>query len=314
MPGWSLTTLRRADGTTTAAIRRHDGSYVVPDLLRAYAGLKELLEDWSEQADALRELDPDAWETQEGQEMLSIQYPGKVMCVGANYRDHLAEMGVADIPERVDPYFFMVPPETTLVGDRATIVLGEKEGLRPDWEAELAIVIGRRASNVGEEDAGAYIAGYACFNDITARGLMRRADPIAVPFTWDWAASKGRDTYSPLGAMTPSWQIDDPEDIGIRCFVNDVKKQDGRTSNLIAGIARLVAAASRSWTLQPGDIIASGTPAGVGHSQGEELRAGDVVRVEIDGLAPLTNTVVLSAEDLVRSLSARTVGQGSRDA
>ncbi|HWH25368.1 MAG TPA: fumarylacetoacetate hydrolase family protein [Pseudolysinimonas sp.] len=295
MTGWSLTTVRREDGTTAAAVRRDDGRYVIPEVLRGYPGLREALDNWDTVAEALRGINPDTMSTVDADELLSLQYPHKVLCVGANYKDHIAEMGVTEVPEGVDPFFFAVPPTTSLIGNGGTVILGRSEDHRPDWEAELAIVIGRRAVDVEPSEAWDYIAGYACFNDITARGLMRRTDPIAFPFTWDWVASKGRDTYSPLGAVTPSWLIDDPQNLGIRCYVNDVLKQDGTTSNLIVGIAELVSAASKSWTLEPGDVIASGTPAGVGNSKGEQLRDGDSVRVEIDGLASLSNGILLEA-------------------
>src|ERR1700712_5137318 len=263
MTGWSLTTIRLKNGATGAAIRRADGSYVVPSALEPYAGLREALDNWESVSESLRTVTPETLVEVFGEELLSLRYPNKVLGVGANYRDHIAEMGVTDIPSDVEPFFFSLPPTTNLVGNGSQVVIEGAEGQRPDWEAELAIVIGRRATNIDAADAESYIAGYACFNDITARGLMRRADPIAIPFTWDWVASKGRDTYSPLGSVTPAWLINDPSNLGVRCFVNDVKKQDGTTGSLIVGLAELVAAASRSWTLEPGDIIASGTPAGV---------------------------------------------------
>ena len=295
MTNWSITTFVPEGGAATAAIRREDGSFIVPDFLRGYPGLRELLDDWTVLESLLRVIDVTSWDAVAGEELLSIRHPNKLLCVGANYRDHIAEMGVDDIPADVDPFFFSVPPTTSLVGAGAPVVLGAGAAHRPDWEAELAVVIGRAGVDIPVDAALDHVAGYACFNDITARGLMRRPDPIAVPFTWDWAASKGRDSYSPLGAMTPAWQIPVPEALGIRCIVNGTLKQNGNTSNLIVGIAQIVSAASRSWTLEPGDVIATGTPAGVGHSRGEQLRDGDVVRVEIDGLAPLQNPVTVHA-------------------
>lgn len=291
MTQWSLTTIRRLDGSTSAAIRRADGSHVVPDALRGYPGLREALEDWGDLRHGLATLDPDTLDPVEATESLSIVHPRKVLCVGANYRDHLAEMGDASVPRGIQPYFFSVPPTTALVGDGADILVPEDPTLNVDWEAELAIVIGTGGRDIDEADALDYVAGFACFNDITARSLMRRKTAIAPPFTWDWLGSKGLDTFCPIGAVTPSWLVPDPGDLRISCFVNGVAKQQGRTSDLIIGIAALVAAASRSSTLEPGDVIATGTPAGVGNARGERLVAGDEVRVEIEGLAPLTNRV-----------------------
>ncbi|MGO4145668.1 fumarylacetoacetate hydrolase family protein [Paenarthrobacter sp. YAF11_1] len=294
MNGWSLTTCRIGSApqdTEQAAIRRSDGSLVVPEVLKNYRGLAAALDDWDRVEPALRNIDVDALEPVEAQEVLSIRYPRKLLCVGANYRDHVAEMGVTDIPDGVRPYFFTVPPTTTMIGNGESIVVGDDPSLLVDWEAELAIVIGRGGRNIPASEALDHVAGYACFNDITARGLLRRDVAVAPPFSFDWFGSKGLDTFCPMGAVTPAWQIVDPEDLEIRCSVNGELKQHGTTRNLIAGVSELIAAASRSCTLEPGDVIATGTPAGVGHSRGWHLNDGDTVHVEITGLASLTNAV-----------------------
>lgn len=294
MTSWSLTTYRTGPAGRAhevAAIRRADGSVVVPDLLRPYAGLAAALDDWDALAPRLRDLDPSALAPVEGQQLLSIRHPRKVLCVGANYRDHIAEMGVGEIPEGWQPYFFLVPPTTALAADGEAVPIPADPAFAVDWEAELAVVIGRGGRDIQAEDALGHVAGYACFNDITARGLLRRKVSIAPPFQFDWSACKGQDGFSPLGAVTPAWQVGDLDRLGIRCLVNGVVKQDGTTANLITRIPEIIAAASRNWRLEPGDVIATGTPAGVGHSRGERLVDGDVVRVEITGLAPLSNTI-----------------------
>lgn len=293
MTTWSLTTCRigPVDGVEVAAIRRSDGRFVFPEVLRPYAGAREAFDDWARLAPLLRELDPDALAPVVAEELLSIRHPRKVLCVGANYRDHVAEMGVTEIPPGWQPYFFVVPPTTALVGDGDDVLIPADPAFAVDWEAELAIVIGLGGRDIAVADALDHVAGYACFNDITARGLLRRKVTIAPPFQFDWTASKGLDTFSPLGSVTPAWQVGAPDRLGIRCLVNGVVKQDGSTANLITGVAEIIAAASRFCTLEPGDVIATGTPAGVGHSKGERLVDGDVVRVEITGLAPLENTV-----------------------
>ncbi|MER6977000.1 fumarylacetoacetate hydrolase family protein [Streptomyces carpinensis] len=294
MPSWSLTTCQAgaaAPGSRVAAIRRADGRFVIPDVLRKYDGLLEALNDWDTVAPLLRDLEPDELEPANVVETLSLRHPRKLLCVGANHRDHVAEMGVQEIPDGTRPYFFTVPPTTTMVGDGEPILIPEGPALRVDWEAELAVVIGRGGRDIAPHEALHHVAGYACFNDITARGLLRREVALAAPFAWDWLGSKGLDTFCPIGAVTPAWQVPDPDDLTIRCLVNGVVKQEASTENLITGIAELVAAASASWTLEPGDVIATGTPAGVGQSRGEQLSAGDEVRVEITGLAPLHNPV-----------------------
>ena len=291
MSSWSLTSYRLDSGDTVAAIRRADGSIVVPEFLRAHAGLAQALDHWDTLAPQLRALDPAVLAPVQGRELLSLRYPRKVLCVGANYRDHVAEMGVTEIPEGWQPYFFLVPPTTALAGNGDDILIPADSSYGIDWEAELAVVIGKGGRDIDVDDALAHVAGYACFNDISARGLLRRKVSIAPPFQFDWSTCKGMDTFAPIGSVTPAWQIADLGDLNIRCIVNGVVKQDGNTSNLITGIAEIIAAASRFWTLEPGDVIATGTPAGVGHSRGEKLVDGDDVRVEITGLAPLGNTV-----------------------
>ncbi|MEU9059201.1 fumarylacetoacetate hydrolase family protein [Streptomyces sp. NPDC048430] len=292
MNSWSLTTCRiKTSGERTAAVRRCDGSLVIPEPLRTYAGLAQALDAWDGLAPLLRDLAPDTLDPVDAVESLSVSHPRKLLCVGANYRDHLAEMGVADVPEGTQPYFFIVPPTTTMVGDGEPVRIPDDPALRVDWEAELAIVIGTPGSDIPASEALSHVAGYACFNDVTARGLLRREIAIAAPFTWDWAGAKGLDTFCPLGAVTPAWQIPDPDKLAIRCLVNGTVKQDSSTSDLLVGVADLIAAASRGRTLEPGDVIATGTPAGVGQSRGEQLAVGDVVRVEIEGLASLTNPI-----------------------
>lgn len=294
MTSWSLITYRIESAgreADVAAIRRADGSVVVPDALRPYPGLFYALNDWDTLAPILRDIDTEALEPLEGQELLSIRHPRKVLCVGANYRDHIAEMGVTEIPDGWQPYFFLVPPTTSLIGDGDPVLIPSDPAFAVDWEAELAVVIGRGGRDIRPEDALDHVAGYACFNDITARGLLRRKVAIAPPFQFDWTSCKGLDGFSPLGAVKPAWQVGDPGDLRIRCLVNGVVKQDGSTGNLITGVPEIIATASRYFTLEPGDVIATGTPAGVGHTRGERLVDGDEVRVEITGLAPLRNIV-----------------------
>jgi 2-keto-4-pentenoate hydratase/2-oxohepta-3-ene-1,7-dioic acid hydratase in catechol pathway len=291
---WSLTTYRPAGAMTdslAAAVRRADGTLVVPEVLSGYAGLAAVLEDWDAVAPQLRNLDVHGLAAVDGEELMPIRFPRKILCVGANYRDHLEEMGVDSVPEGWQPFFFLIPPTTTLIGDGDEVLIPADPSYRVDWEAELAVVIGRGGRDIEVDDALDHVAGYACFNDITARSLLRREVAIAPPFGFDWSTSKGLDTFAPMGAMAPSWLVDDPSALEVRCIVNGEVKQNGTTANMITGIAEVIAAASSHWTLEPGDIIATGTPAGTGVGRGEQLKDGDLVEVEIPGFAPLRNVV-----------------------
>lgn len=298
---WSLVTCRiGSDSPDRAAIRRADGSIVQPDLLRGYAGLIEALEDWAVLAPALASLDPSSLEVVPGAtSVASLRYPRKLLCVGANYRDHVAEMGSGVDTTAWQPFFFVVPASTTIVGDGESIRIPADPSFSVDWEAELALVVGIGGRDIPADRAIEHLAGYACFSDITARGLLRRKDAFAEPFRWDWAGSKSLDTFCPIGAVTPSWMISNPNALSIRCLINGVVKQDSTTANFISDVGTVVAAASRTWTLQPGDVIATGTPAGVGHPRGERLHDGDEVRVEIDGLVTLSNPVAVRAEEVL---------------
>ena len=291
MTNWSLLTVRLGD-RFSAAVQRADGTVVVPPQLREYDGAAAVFDDWEVLAPVLRELDPSGLPAVlAAAPTASIHYPRKVIGVGANYSDHVAEMGAPPVPAGAAPFFYFVPPTTTVIGDGESIEIPIDPSFAVDWEAELAVVIGRRGRDIPEDDVYRHIAGYACFNDISARGLMRKTQPLADPFTWDWASCKGLDTFCPLGPVTPVWAVPDPQALDIRCTVNGVVKQDSSTSKLIRTIPELVAEASRFWTLEPGDVIATGTPAGVGHPHGEHLSDGDDVRVDITGLAPLRNPV-----------------------
>jgi 2-keto-4-pentenoate hydratase/2-oxohepta-3-ene-1,7-dioic acid hydratase in catechol pathway len=172
----------------------------------------------------------------------------------------------------------------SLTGSGQEIMLPAAHAEYVDYEAELALVIGRTAKNVSAEDALRYVAGAMPFNDVSARDLQLQ-NPL-------WTSGKAIDTFAPCGpALVTLDEIDDLNALGLRTRINGELLQKGTTANLIFGPAELVAWLSRTMTLLPGDIIATGTPAGVGAAQGRFLRAGDIVEVEIDGLAKLVNPV-----------------------
>jgi len=198
--------------------------------------------------------------------------PTKIVCVGRNYAAHARELG-NDVPER--PLIFLKPP-SALIGDGDAIVL-PPESQRVEHEAEIALVIGRRARNVPAAAAMDFVAGFAPLNDVTARDLQK-ADG-------QWTRAKGFDTFCPVGAITPAAGVDWPA-LEIVCRVNGDVRQRGRARDMTFDFPALVAYISRVMTLEPGDLIATGTPEGVG-----PLEPGDLVEVEIPGLATLANPV-----------------------
>ncbi len=206
--------------------------------------------------------------------------PQKIVCLGLNYRDHAEETG-QDIPTA--PMWF-AKFANSLIGSGQDIVLPGAHPEYVDYEAELALVIGAPARNVTAEDALAHIAGAMPFNDVSARDLQLQNTL--------WTSGKAIDTFAPCGpALVTLDEIDDLHALELRTRINGELLQQGTTANLVFGPAEVVAWLSRTMTLLPGDIIATGTPAGVGAAQGRFLRDGDTVEVEIDGLGAVRNTV-----------------------
>jgi 2-keto-4-pentenoate hydratase/2-oxohepta-3-ene-1,7-dioic acid hydratase in catechol pathway len=204
----------------------------------------------------------------------------KIICMGLNYRDHAEETG-QEIPAA--PMWF-AKFANSLNGSGRPIVLPAAHAEFVDYEAELALVIGRTARNVVAKDALSHLAGAMPFNDVTARDLQFQ-NPL-------WTSGKAIDTFAPCGpALVTLDEIGDLGALELRTRVNGEVVQRGTTANLIFGPAELIAWLSRTITLLPGDIIATGTPAGVGASQGRFLRDGDTVEVEIDGLGTLVSPV-----------------------
>lgn len=193
--------------------------------------------------------------------------PTKVVCVGRNYAAHAKELG-NEVPK--EPLLFLKPP-TALIGPGEQVVL-PRASERVEHEAELGVVIGRRARRVSPEDALGYVFGYTCVCDVTARDLQRRD----VQFT----RAKGFDTFCPTGPWLETEL--DPRDLGVRCVVSGALRQSGRTSQMVFPVATLLSAMSHVMTLEPGDLLVTGTPEGVG-----PLVAGDELVVAIDGIGEL---------------------------
>ena len=204
-------------------------------------------------------------------EWLAPALPSKIVGVGRNYRDHAAELGHA-APE--EPLLFLKPP-SSLLPPGGTILLPE-DSRRVDFEGELGVIIGREARHVPEARALEYVLGYTCVNDVTARDLQK----TDVQFS----RAKGFDSFCPCG---PCIAIGlPPDDLVVETFVNGVRRQSSAVARMIFGVARLVSFVSRVMTLRPGDLIATGTPEGVG-----ALEPGDEVTVSIEGIGRLTNRV-----------------------
>jgi 2-keto-4-pentenoate hydratase/2-oxohepta-3-ene-1,7-dioic acid hydratase in catechol pathway len=205
-----------------------------------------------------------------------IPRPGKVVCIGLNYRDHAAETGQA-VPER--PVVFMKDPYT-VVGPYDDVLIPHGS-TKTDWEVELGVVIGRRARYLDSpQDALATVAGYAVSNDVSERAFQ-------LELSHQWDIGKSCETFNPLGPwlVTPD-EVPDPQNLGLRLTVNGEKRQDGNTTNMVFPVAHLIWYLSQYMVLEPGDLINTGTPAGValGLPDHPYLRAGDRVQLEIDGL------------------------------
>jgi 2-keto-4-pentenoate hydratase/2-oxohepta-3-ene-1,7-dioic acid hydratase in catechol pathway len=214
--------------------------------------------------------------------VLPIERPGKIICVGLNYRDHAEEQG-APLPEA--PLLF-AKWQNTLIGPGEPIVIPPIV-TKCDYEAELGVVIGASVRNVSAENALEAVAGYVCVNDVSARDLQF-ADG-------QWTRGKSPDTFCPVGPrLVPRDEIPDPQALSIRAVLNGEAMQDSSTSNMVFGVADVIAYITRTITLEPGDLIATGTPAGVGAFRKPPvfMQPGDEITIEIEGLGALTNPVV----------------------
>src|SRR5581483_1230144 len=262
------------------------GEELVPTTdLQAPGSVRELLA--SLDGDGLRELGERAEQSDARRLALAevalaapVPDPDKIICIGLNYRDHAEETG-QEIPQA--PMWF-AKFRNSLCGSGADIVLPAAHPDHVDYEAELALVIGSEAHEVSEADALAHIAGAMPFNDVSARDLQMQ-NPL-------WTSGKAIDSFAPCGPALVT--LDEAGDLGaltLRTRIDGETVQEGSTANLTFGPAARVAWLSRTITLRPGDIVATGTPAGVGAAKGRFLRGGETVAVEIDGIGSLVNPV-----------------------
>jgi len=214
--------------------------------------------------------------------VLPIELPSKIVCVGLNYRDHAEEQGV-ELPTA--PLLFAKWPNT-LIGPGEPIVIPPVV-TKCDYEAELGVVIGSRVTRVSKENALEAVRGYICANDVSARDLQFGDG--------QWTRGKSPDTFCPVGpAVVPAAEIADPHNLRIRAIVSGEVLQDSTTANLIFGIDEIISHASQTMTFEPGDLILTGTPAGVGVFRDPQrlLQPGDEVTIEIEGVGAITNPVI----------------------
>lgn len=225
-----------------------------------------------------------------------IRRPPKLLLLAGNYPEHVQEQGdvVAERRETF-PYVFMKPPTTTLVGDRSHVTIPVNSPQRIDYELELAVVIGRRGCDLEAADALQYVAGYTIINDLSDRGFrphpQRRERPRDKFF--DWLHGKWHDGFCPCGpCLVPARFISDPQRLEMRLTVNGHVRQQANTGQMVFGVAETIEFISRFVTLEPGDIISTGTPAGVGNATGQYLEPGDRIAAEIPPIGELVTTMI----------------------
>lgn len=218
--------------------------------------------------------------------------PGRIFATASNFYDHAAEMGTELAPRsESSPYCFMKAETSVTATDTNVVMPRDTEKL--DWEVELGVIIGRRCKDVSVADAYDMIAGYTVFNDISARDLNRRSD---YPFKHDWFRGKSFDTFGPMGPwFVPRDCISEPQKLRMQLQVNGDMMQDGTGEAMIFNIAEQIAYLSSILTLQPGDMIATGTPDGVGMGRGVYLKPGDEMIASIEAIGSIRNTVVAAA-------------------
>ncbi len=264
----------------------HDGAHEATTVRHLLAAGPATIQRVLGQAHRL--FDTNAADAQGGLQVTSVELgppvpdPDKIICIGVNYAEHAAEAGVAQ--SKVPVLFAKF--RNSLIGPSSPILL-PRVSREIDYEGELAVVIGRRCKEVVARDALDYVAGYSVFNDVSARDLQMQ--------TSQWVAGKALDTFAPMGpGIVPASEIPDPQTLQLRTWVNGTTLQDANTAQMIFPVAELIAFISSVMTLEPGDIIATGTPSGVGFKRTPPvyLKAGDTVEVEIERVGRIRNPVL----------------------
>jgi 2-keto-4-pentenoate hydratase/2-oxohepta-3-ene-1,7-dioic acid hydratase in catechol pathway len=305
MPSYKLVTYQ-SDKGPRAGIVVDDKLFDAAALTRkaGYASMLDILNDWRPAQGALRKAAAAAAKSRLKSKPVArtkllapVLWPSAIYCAGANYTDHMLEMArLQGIPPAPDPHevglnpWHFIKASRTVTGHGATVKL-PAASKAVDWEAELGAVIGRKAKDVPLEKALDYVAGYTIANELSARDLGRRNQlPDSSPFKYDWVGQKCFDDACPIGPwIVPASEIEDPQKLAIKLWVNDVIKQDSNTSDMIFSLAEQLSHLSSRITLYPGDIILTGTPAGVGAARREFLKPGDTTKVWIEGIGTLVN-------------------------
>ena len=270
------------------------------------SSVKDLIADWPAAFDRLQALalmcaDPlsglPSLPDGKSKLQLPIQYPNKLIAVGANYSGHLSEMGLPVVRWHPMPFFFK-PPTTSMVGPGRTVVI-PTDTSQFDWEIELAVIIGQRLSHASEAEARRAIAGYSVGLDLSARELIT---PPNSPMQVDLSRGKCQDTMSPMGPhIRPAAFVPDPQGLRLRLSVNGVVRQDALTSEMLYSVEEQLSTISRFVTLEPGDVVFTGSPAGSAKAHGVPfLKAGDEIAAEIEGVGSLEVVVVERADAMKR--------------
>lgn len=307
MAGYKLATIQTTDGPR-AALVIGDKVFDAAKLSgkAGYATVLGILNDWRNAQGILKAAAAKAGKSKlkslplgRAKLLAPVLWPSAIYCAGANYQDHANEMAAKDNrPPPADPHtlglesWHFIKASRSLTNPGAT-VKASTYSQKLDWEVELAAVIGKAAKNVPVAKALSHVAGYTIANDLSARDRGRRPHiPDTSPFKADWVAHKSFDGSCPLGPwIVPASDIKDPHNLGIKLWVNGAIKQDSNTGQMIFNLAEQIAHLSSRVTLHPGDLILTGTPAGVGAGRGEFLKAGDTVKLWIEDVGELTNKI-----------------------
>jgi 2,4-diketo-3-deoxy-L-fuconate hydrolase len=293
MTWFALATYKTGANTEAPAIVVDDKLYDASEALPG--GLAGVFADWSKSQAAVRhageqaragKLKPVAG----GIKALAAPIrPTRIFCAAANYIEHANEMGtVLAAKTESKPYMFL-KLQDTVVGPGDDVIM-PPETKKLDWEIELAVVIGRQARRIGVAEALDYVAGYTILNDISARDLNTRTD---YPFKFDWFQGKCWDTFAPLGPwIVPAWLVNDPMAMQMKLTVNGKAMQEDTTGHMIWNVREQISYLSQILTLRPGDVIATGTPTGVGMARGIFFKDGDTVEAAIEGIGTLKNRIV----------------------
>lgn len=296
---WALATAS-IEGTPTACLRVDGKLFALaaldPDLPKTLTGI---FADWSAYAPRITRLagavDSKTAAIPDGHANLlaPLLYPGKILCAGANYYDHMAEMGFPDVKKETQRlFFFLKPPRNAVVGPGPTVKM-PRGTQKYDWEIELAAVIGKSARYVTAQQALDHVAGYTIAIDMSARDFNMAPDQF---YKFDWVAGKATDTGCPLGPwIVPAAAFGDPQNVALKLAVNGEIKQNSSTAKMIYSVAEQIARASEIMTLDPGDVILTGTPAGVGVPKGTFLKVGDRIDAEIAGIGTLSVSIAAVA-------------------